>query len=493
MKKIKRPKKRACFFVWIWLKCEECEKGLEKEFNERFMLDHDIFSDTVLYLSEYSTTIIAALTDKQLEDILKDRRFEGVSEYKRRCPKKMSEEILSQMNFATPIQHTTNVSGVIGMISAEREIFYSPSPQLATAVREGRISVLDYPVPPIPALHPSVVLSQIIGEEVYAEGGVYRGVCPNASVVFSTSETETDVLLAAERMIGMGIKIINFSAGVFSDGYTDFDRQIDRLAERNSILFVTAAGNRRDVTSPGRAYNVLCVGNLQTKGSPSSFLSPPWSTRCPNEVNCSAYVSSPTLAHKPDVCAPGTYIPYVLPNYEVYALNTGTSFACPWVSGLALLISQERRDIPSLALKAIIALSCNTSVLSYADNPIIEGEPFMRERTGFGAIDFSFSLEMARFALIETFSGATLTRTVFLSEGDTLFAAVCHNANISRPDENIILELSARDSRISCYAQGQNLHIVKYFSPSPQRAMISVSGNILSEYAFVLYIKKREM
>ena len=327
-------------------------------------------------------------------------------------------------------------------------------------------------------------MSELIGETLEVDGKIYKGIAEGAKVLFSTSETILDVLNTVEIFLDMGTRIINFSAGILNpEGYSDFDRQIDLLIEQNGFLFVTASGNRRVVSSPGISFNSLTVGNLQTKSSPDTALPPPWNSYCINAVNCSGYLADDTTSHKPDVTSPGTYIPYITPDYRVYAENTGTSFACPWVTGLAYILKKDTPTLTYLELKALIALSCNRDVISDEFNAVINGEQVIRTRTGCGAISVERALNFLRNSDISSFPFTGIyKKTVSLSKGDSLYVALCFT--VSERRENI--SLSVGD--IICNRENQNLHIIEYFSSENENVEIIIEGTPNTECALVTVV-----
>lgn len=492
MKKAWRPNNRALFSVYVWLS----HKSNFFERNLKFIRELKIPQKSVIHISRRSATLIIHADSKTLSRILSDVRCVGISDFTSQRLDKMSEEILAQMDADSFTgSNSVGISGKgvrFGMISAEREIFSLASAQLKSAAESGRIDVIPYPIPPIPSLHPSVVLSEIIGSEIEINGEFFRGMTSEASVLFSTSETSLDLLRAIERMIEAGIRVINLSAGINVDGYTALDRQIDRLIEENDILLVVPSGNRRIVASPGSSFNTLSVGNLQTKSSPTRTLPPPWSTRCTSDVSCSGFLTEIGSPHKPDVCAPGTYIPYVTPTLGVYAENTGTSFACPWVTGIAIQLLEVAPKLSALELKAIIALSCRRDVISEEFNEVLDGEPFSRMRSGFGCVNSDLAIKIAANALTRILESTGNDKEVYsLSRGERLFCAICFNKNTERQGEELILRLvDSFGSFIVCDKKGQNLHVAEYTASSDTEVSISVEGSVGVVYAKVLYIEK---
>lgn len=468
---------RALFSVYIWL-CGD---------NLNFIREHGITRERIIHLSRHSPTVIARVSEKELEKILDDQRCIGVSRWQNLKFENNSATILEQINFTEDVFESGN-AWEIGIIESERETFAAVSPQLAPVVRRGEIAVIPYLIPPTPALHPSVVLSEMIGEEIEIDGKIYKGIINGASVLFSTAETVLDVLRAIEIFLDMGVKIINFSAGLLNpEGYSDFDRQIDTLIRESSFLFVTASGNRRVVSSPGISFNSLTVGNLQTKASPDSFISPPWNSYCRNAVNCSGYLADDTTSHKPDVTAPGSFIPYITPDYGVYAENTGTSFACPWVTGLAYILKMQRLSLSYLELKALIALSCDRSVISNEFNEIISGEELIRTRTGCGLISVERAVEFLNIADITSFIfNGRYQKSISLEAGKLLLAAFCFET--VEKGQSITMSLTSPDKRIVCNRQNQNLHLIEYTATDRVSVEITLEGTPDVECTLVVVI-----
>lgn len=118
----------------------------------------------------------------------------------------------------------------------------------------------------------------------------------------------------------------------------------NRLAVQYNIPVIAAAGNSGPKTrpyipipyelmSPAGAKNVLSVGAVDRTNSIASF-----SSRGPYYTGIS----------KPDVVAPGVDVPVL--DYNGITTASGTSFACPYVSGIAALIAQDNKGISSSQL-----------------------------------------------------------------------------------------------------------------------------------------------
>ncbi len=180
----------------------------------------------------------------------------------------------------------------------------------------------------------------------------------------------------------MGVNVINYSAGVVSPGYSEYDREIDRLVNSTGITFIKSAGNTGgDVTSPGKAANVITVGNLATKDEERKAISGPFSAH-----KTSAYEEPDYLSEKPEVCAPGTNVVTVYDEKRI-SYGTGTSYAAPVVTGV---VAQMMERAPAIVgdpcrVKSLAVSFCDGSAVSEEGNPL--NGSFLREKTGAGLID----------------------------------------------------------------------------------------------------------
>lgn len=383
--KNERSDKIGAFFIW---RDFDGEKYYDE--NIAFLDGEGIPSHRRIYVSRFTPTVIALLDDNERQNI--EKRYE-VTPYLFTRPEKMADEIILsdiKADFVLKDSEGVNLKVKAGMVAVENLIFDSRAKSLEGLEEEGKIIVYPSLIPPKIDRHPTCVLSEIIGRRVEADGIEFCGISRNTMVYFDALYSVKELFESIERMLDEGVRVINFSAGVFHDGvYSDLDRQLDRLAVNSDFLFVSAAGNYVKLSSPAKAYNVLSVGNAVTKSSPLSPLLPPFKIS-----DSSAYLRSDTSPHKPEISAPGEWVGFVDRNGMGDFQNFGTSFATPLVTGTACRILEARGDISYLTLKGLLLLSANRESISDVDNPYVVNS-VMREKSGYGLLDVERAMEIA--------------------------------------------------------------------------------------------------
>ncbi len=372
----------GAFFIWL-----DYDGNSFFESNTAFLDSQNVPIHHRIYVSRYTPTVIALLDESKRAEISEKH---DVTPYLFTRPEKMGDEIiLSDINadFVFDTSSALDSSVKVGMIAVENLIFDSRAKSLEGLVEEGKITVFPSLIPPKVDRHPTCVLSEIIGRRISADGVKFSGVSGNATVYFDALYSIKELFESIERMLDMGVRVINFSAGVFHDGiYSDFDRQIDRLLLSSDFLFVAAAGNYVKVSSPAKAYNVLSVGNAVTKSSALSPLSPPFDIS-----ESSAYLISDSKPHKPEISAPGEWVGFVDRNGNGDFMNFGTSFATPLVTGCACRILEKKSGISYLTLKGLVLMSANGEDISGEGNPYVKSS-LMREKSGYGLLDVERAL-----------------------------------------------------------------------------------------------------
>lgn len=208
----------------------------------------------------------------------------------------------------------------------------------------------------------------IIGGDGGISSGKYRGVAPNVNFLnvkagnSSGSLKDTDILKAIEWSVENGAQIISMSFGApYPEVYDPITLAITN-ATNQGVLCVVSAGN--DGPSyysggiPATSVNAIAVGSVDKNGNLSTF-----SSRGPTN----------TYQYYPSICAPGEniisteaidsiisnkkkylgdYINYP-GSYDYYPLS-GTSMACPMVSGALALLLQAFPDLKPEAAKIAI-------------------------------------------------------------------------------------------------------------------------------------------
>lgn len=145
-----------------------------------------------------------------------------------------------------------------------------------------------------------------------------------------------DINAAFKRAVDLGAKVCNLSFGTPASALRDGDpiphSEVVRYAQQRGCVLVAASGNSGDNTIyyPAALPGVIAVGAVGPDEYPAIF-----STR-------GSHVA---------LCAPGINIPSV--SLSGYKMNSGTSFAAPFVAASAALIL-------SRALKYAVPLSPST-------------------------------------------------------------------------------------------------------------------------------------
>ena len=432
------------FSAYFWLKDS---KGNILEENLSFLEEIGVPEKRHIYVSEFAPTVIALINERELALAEKNRRFSDWSYYDFDEPENNADDILLTQIGADSISGTNspelNFSGKgvkVGVIAAENYTF----DKSARSLEGVEITELPSFLPPQTNSHPTAVVSQIVGREVTVDETKYFGVVRDAKLYFASAKTTKNVYEAIEEMLKLGVRIINYSAGSIKGGYSDFDRQIDRLVVSGDFLFVTVSGNARSMTSPGRAENAVAVGNLVTKDYPDTPLPPPWKVWCQSEDSCSGFDDSGV--HKPDLVAPGAWVGYAVSDENINFNNFGTSFACPWVTGIAAAVSEALgKEYSYLTYKAIILLSCERERVSTSGNPQITEH--MRLRSGYGLVNGRRAVEIVQNAEIyegmgegeyETRGGALEIMLVF-ERGDSEATLSLGDEKYTSGKENTLL------------------------------------------------------
>jgi len=175
-------------------------------------------------------------------------------------------------------------------------------------------------------------------------------------VVPDGDERDKDVANGIYYAVNNGAQVINMS---FGKGYSPQKKWVDdayKYAAKHDVLIVHGSGNestdvdhtgnfpndtylKKGLFGPKRADNVLSIGAVSPEGGESAIAE--FSNYGKREV---------------DVFAPGVYIYSTIPD-SAYDYASGTSMACPVVSGIAALIRSRYPDLSAAQVKDIIIKS----------------------------------------------------------------------------------------------------------------------------------------
>src|SRR5581483_879004 len=216
--------------------------------------------------------------------------------------------------------------------------------------------------------HGTHVAGIIVSNGANSDGGVYKGVAPDAKFanvkVFSTAnQTTSDFVMgglqwALDNAKAHNIRIASMSLGGSpSDGNDAISRAVNIAVEKGMIV-VAAAGNagpgKSTITAPGAAANAITVGAVDKQKKLA-----PYSSRGPTMG------ASPRL--KPDIMAPGSDITSTAPpaggasdvlrsktDGLFYKTLSGTSMAAPHVSGVVAMMLQVNPGLSPKDVKDIL-------------------------------------------------------------------------------------------------------------------------------------------
>jgi len=167
------------------------------------------------------------------------------------------------------------------------------------------------------------------------------------------------------------IHIVTQSAGTnYTDEYDAHDRDWDNFAYDNNIAMFKSAGNEGegtgDVGSPGKALNVITVGNYDDATATIN--------------GTSSYADPETGNDKPEIVAPGTSVDAGGFSY------TGTSQAAPHAAAFAADVMSRK------TLHRYRPWLVKATMLASATDPIDDGDgdsEGLSDKAGLGGIDFA--------------------------------------------------------------------------------------------------------
>ncbi len=192
-------------------------------------------------------------------------------------------------------------------------------------------------------------------------GNILTTVAPQAHIFCGSPEMISNPESQSPR-----VYVTNQSWGAgTSTSYVGRDRDFDTAVYDKDLVVFKSAGNRGNiegnVTTPGKAFNVIAVGNYQDNNDSMS--------------STSSFVDPETNAEKPDLSTPGSSIT------TTAGTSGGTSYAAPHAAGFAAdLLGRYSwlRNHPA-RVKALMLAGASRN---------IEGSVRLSEKDGAGGINY---------------------------------------------------------------------------------------------------------
>jgi hypothetical protein len=227
----------------------------------------------------------------------------------------------------------------------------------------------------------------------------YRGVAFGAPALLSGNAgdvlVDSNVIECTEWAIDQGATVVNYSFGTDSDvSMVGLDRYVDYVVRHWFVTMVKSAGNigftcfepESNVTSPGKGWNILTVGNYNDKETADN---------ANDEMSATSCFGDPASDHddreKPEVAAPGTNITttYCTGPSDCTGSQSGTSFAAPHVTGCTALL-MDRDAALTIWPESIKAVLMASAVVN------LEGSTRLSEKDGAGGIECDSADDVVR-------------------------------------------------------------------------------------------------
>ena len=331
-------------------------RELYTDYNQK-LADELLSGTEVFYISRYSPVVLAKLSENSAMTIAKHPKIQMISYYSndvisedftRASSPVISIDTANTINKVNAV-HTSSNYGYTGK-GVKIGVFESGFPD---TTKFGNLNI-QKKVSNGPNIevknHASMVLD------------IVSNVAPNAEYYLGASHEPKYDMQTVEDLLDLGVNVIIscISFNSFNDycQYSTSEKWLDHIAYQHDVHYVLAAGNSGGGSVPGikqgpcpgaMAYNVISVGNIDTKGTLG------YSDDLIHSM--SSYYSGSNLAYKPDICAPGTSLYSRFENEGV----TGTSFAAPQVAGVIALMCEQRPALKTqqTSVKAILTAGVN--------------------------------------------------------------------------------------------------------------------------------------
>jgi hypothetical protein len=327
--------------------------------------------------------------------------------------------------------------------------------------------------------------STAVGGMIASTHSTVRGLAPGVSLYTANGDDYETAQALADAMDwgSTNATVLNNSFYVEDEGTTDapllFDRHMDYIVRYNYDFAVVAAGNfgaagcqysgsvrRSYVTTPGKGYNALTVGNYDDHDTLN------WNDD--TMASCSSYNLSGRW--KPEVAATGTDISSTLTSSPwIGAVGSGTSYASPMVAALAadlIQIQPTLVDKPEVLRSLIMATALHN----------IEGDARLSRQDGVGGMDASAAAVAAENAwfddrMITSTTPYPITFNVYAWKGEHVRFVINWlsnpTANYSSDPQSIDLDLTAYRADGTTIIQSStnstsNFEIVDFAAPADE-------------------------
>ncbi len=344
----------------------EAMKSCYQEYTQNFN-DKYLSSDDVIYISQYTPTIIAELTYEKAVKLSKNKQVKSIDFY---CDDIVMPDEVNSDNLSLLSVPYYSVSNQVSYIHADD--VWGTYADTGAGVNVGMIDVSlpntstgiiftphytgeyngYYPgTGDVP--HASNVL-----EIIYSIAPDANFYCTSYNTIYSHTPTPT-LITEIEWLLGCNVDVINISMSLDINGIDDgensygaISQYLDSIIYAYDVSIVMAAGNSGStgILSGGMAYNAVTVGNYNRYSSVIS--------------GDSSYYSGSSLAYKPDISAPG-YFTFTFSGEDSH----GTSFAAPMVTGTIALIMSYRGSlrVNPTGIKSILTSSVSLSTSHHYD------------------------------------------------------------------------------------------------------------------------------